>query len=381
MLERGWTIFRIRGIPVRLHITLLLFLPYAAFVASAQFRAIARAVGLDLGEIRLPLIAWGAILAVGLFVSILLHELAHCAVALQNGVGVRSITLMMLGGVSRMEKDVRPDREAWMAFAGPLSSFGIAVACYGLSLVPFPDEVRVALLVLAMVNGVLGIFNLLPAFPMDGGRVLRGLLTGPLGPDRATRVASTVGKVMAVGFGLYGLVTFNVILVFIAAFVYMGAAGERNRVEVRHVLEGMPVTQVMTDRLGEASVDERAGEVARRLLRNNLVGALVVDGLPHDDYDLHEHVVGVVTAYDLARPGIHDEAVTVGSAMRKDMPRVHTQDDAATTLDALTSGGADAVIVLDNQEHVVGVVTPADLQRAMMLVGAAGGNGPAARRS
>jgi Zn-dependent protease len=375
MLERGWTIFRIRGIPVRLHITLLLFLPYAAFVASAQFRAIARAVGLDLGEVRLPLIAWGAILAVGLFVSILLHEFAHCAVALQNGVGVRSITLMMLGGVSRMEKDVRPDREAWMAFAGPLSSFGIALACYGLSLVPFPDEVRVALLVLAMVNAVLGIFNLLPAFPMDGGRVLRGLLTGPLGPDRATRVASTVGKVMAVGFGLYGLGTFNVFLVFIAAFVYMGAAGERNRIDARHALEGMPVAQVMTDRLGEASVDEHAGEVARRLLRNNLVGALVVDGLPHDDYDLHEHVVGVVTAYDLARPGLGDDAVTVGSAMRKDMPRVHTQDDAATTLDALTSGGADAVIVLDNQEHVVGVVTPADLQRAMMLVGAAGANG------
>jgi Zn-dependent protease len=372
MFDRGWTIFRIRGIPVKLHVTLLVFLPYVAYVASAQYRAIASGLGLDLGELLLPPLAWGVILAVGLFLSILLHELAHSLVALKYGVGVRSITLMMLGGVSRMEKDVRADREAWMAFAGPLSSFGIAVGCYALYLLPLPQEVRVALLVLALVNVVLGAFNLLPAFPMDGGRVLRGLLATRMGKTRATRVAATLGKIMAVVFGLVGLVSFNVILVLIAAFVYMGASGEQSRLELRHVLEGLPVAQLMTDRLGEAYVDERAGEVARRLLRQNLVGARVIDAVHDGTHD--DHVVGVVTAWDLSRPALRE--ATVGAALRADVPKVHTQDDAATTLDALTTGDADTVVVLDQEEHVVGVVTPDDLRRAFALLGAMGGDRP-----
>ena len=372
MLDRGWTIFRIRGIPVKLHVTLVLFLPYVAFVTSSQFKAIAEAVGLPRSEVFLPPLVWGSILAVGLFVSILLHELAHSFVALSNGVRVRSITLMMLGGVSRMERDVRPEREAWMAFAGPLSSFGIALGCWLVSLLPLPAEVRVAFLALALANAVLGAFNLLPAFPMDGGRVLRGLLSSRLGIRRATSVAATIGKGMAVLFGLFGLLTFNVLLVLIAVFVYMGAAGEQGRSQFRQVLEGLPVADVMTNRLGEAHADERAGEVARRLFRQNLVGALVVDD-EHGELD-PDHVLGVVTAWDLARPELHRAPdATVGKAMRTDVPRVHTRDDAAATLDALVSGEAEAVLVLDEGEHVVGLVTPADLQRALTLLGAAGG--------
>ncbi|MDI1450606.1 site-2 protease family protein [Polyangium sp. 6x1] len=378
MLDRGWTIFRIRGIPVKLHVTLVLFLPYVAFVTSSQFKAIAEAVDLPQDALHLPPLVWGTILAIGLFVSILLHELAHCLVAVSNGVRVRSITLMMLGGVSRMERDVRPEREAWMAFAGPLSSFGIAVVCWLASLLPLLAEVRVAFLALALANVVLGAFNLLPAFPMDGGRVLRGLLSSRLGIRRATSVAATIGKGMAVLFGLFGLLSFNVLLVLIAVFVYMGAAGEQGRAQWRQVLEGLPVAEVMTARLGEAHADERAGEVARRLFRQNLAGALVVDGEhEHDHAELApDHVLGVVTAWDLARPELHRAPdATVGKAMRTDVPRVHTRDDAAATLDALVNGDAEAVLVLDEGEHVVGLVTPADLQRALALLGAAGGRG------
>lgn len=235
MFDRGVTVLRIRGIPIKLDITLLVFLPYVAFTAASQFSLIASSLGIPREALHLPPLAWGAILAVGLFVAILAHELAHSLVALKNGIKVRSITLMMLGGVSQIESE-DPAHEAWMAFAGPLMSFGIALGSYAVyRLLPAPAEVGVALLAFAITNAILGVFNLLPAFPMDGGRVLRGLLSGRLGRDRATRIATGIGKVMAVILGLVALVSFNPILVLIAAFIYMGASAEQERADARGV--------------------------------------------------------------------------------------------------------------------------------------------------
>jgi len=373
MFDGGWTIFRVRGIPVKLHVSLLLFLPYVAYIASRQFQFVGDMLGLQLEALHLPPFMWGAILAVGLFVSILLHELAHSIVALRSGTPVRSITLMMLGGVSRLEGDVRAEREAWMAFVGPLSSAAIGLFCGVMYFVPFPMEVRVAWLVLALVNVVLAAFNLLPAFPMDGGRVLRGLLTPRLGMHRATRVAVTIGKFMAVVFAFYGLLSFNVMLVLIAGFVYMGAMGEQARSDLKHVLAGTLVSDVMTDRLGAAHADEPAGDVARRLFREHQEGALVIDGgqTSFTDHDVQDHVVGVVIASDLSRPEMmHAPTSTVAAAVRKELPRVHTRDDASATLDSLMSGDVDAVVVLDDSEHIVGLVTQTDVQRAMTFLAA-----------
>src|SRR6266851_111350 len=181
MFGKSWSILHIRGIPIRLHVSLLIFLPYVAFASSLQYRELARSLGIDPRSSALPPIAWGIVLAIGLFVAITLHELAHSFVALKSGVKVRSITLMMLGGVSSMDRDVSPPREAWMAFAGPLVSFLIALVAYLLYLwaKAWPD-LDVALLAFAITNAIVGAFNLLPAFPMDGGRILRGLLSGRL---------------------------------------------------------------------------------------------------------------------------------------------------------------------------------------------------------
>jgi len=232
MFEHSVTIFRVWGIPVRLHFSLLLFLPYAAYVTSYQFANIANAAGIDPHELAAPPFVWGIFLAIGLFVSIFLHELAHTAVARRSGARVQAITLMMLGGVSELKQDVRPEREAFMAFAGPLISLAIALVSYLLFyFIAFPPGLGIALFVFSLTNLGLGLFNLLPAFPMDGGRVLRGLLVKPLGPHRATRVATTIGKWMAVAFAVVGLFTFNVLLILIAGFVYMGAAAERARLQ------------------------------------------------------------------------------------------------------------------------------------------------------
>ena len=227
MLDRGLTILRIRGIPVRLHPSLLVFLPYLVFAATRQLDAVARLLGIPRDAFRLPPLVWGVILAVGLFVAVLAHELCHSLVAIRSGARVHAITLMMLGGVSFIDGRLPPGREAWMAFAGPLASFAIAAVSFVIfRTVPLPPDALAAVFAFAMTNAVLAVFNLLPAFPMDGGRVVRGLLARWIGQARATAFAAKLGKVMAVAIALYALWSFNLFLLLIAWFVYAGARSE-----------------------------------------------------------------------------------------------------------------------------------------------------------
>lgn len=366
MFDQNITVFRLWKIPVKLNVTLLLFIPYVAFIATRQFAGFAERLGAPAEELHLPPFVWGLLLSVALFVSILIHELAHCLVARKQGSEVQSITLMALGGVSQLRGEVRPENEAWMSVVGPLASLGLAALSYGaFVLLPLPPEAAAALLVIAWMNLALGVFNLLPAFPMDGGRVLRGLLVGRIGRSRATRVATNVGKVMAAVFAVYGLITFNLILILIAAFVYLGASAEQGRFAARDVLHHVAVTDVMTSRLGEARPDEPAAEVARRLLIGNLIGATV---LAPDGADPHPRLLGLVLASELAdrvAKGGHD--LLVEKAMLTNLPSVHVGDEATLALDAMVSGDGQAVLVLNPSEEVVGVVTDAEIQRVMAL--------------
>ena len=365
MFERGFTVLRVRGIPVRLHLSLLIFLPYVAFIATRQYRYLAGVLGVAPDQLGLPPVVWGVLLAVGLFVAVLAHELAHSLVALRNGARVRSITLMMLGGVSLIEDELPPLKEAWMAFVGPLASFGIAAVSYAAyRLVPLPVGVDVALVAFAFTNALLGVFNLLPAFPMDGGRIVRGLLAGRLGQQRATVVAAAMGQGMAVLFALYAVVTYNLLLLLIAWFVWAGASAEKQRVSVLQSLRGLVVTDFMSERLGDAWIDETVGEVLRRLAHAGLVGARVLERAPAEG----AHVAGVVTADDLqgaAERGGATAPVTV--AMDQTPRAVHAGDDAAQAFGELSRADGHAVLVLDAQDHVIGLVTPADVRRAVAL--------------
>jgi CBS domain-containing protein len=271
---------------------------------------------------------------------------------------------MMLGGVSELKQDVRPEREAFMAFAGPLASFAIALVSYvAYRFIELPPGVSVALFVFAMTNLILGLFNLLPAFPMDGGRVLRGLLVKPLGPQKATRIATTIGKWMAFAFGLYGLFSFNVMLILIAVFIYMGASAERARLLARDTLSGISVESVMNDRMGEAHAGEHASDVARRLLRDHLTGARVVSDTPAGS-----ETMGVVMALDLAERAAQGDADRpVETALRNDLPTVHADDDAAATLELLSQSRTGAVVVMSARDEIIGLVTQGDVQRALAI--------------
>jgi Zn-dependent protease len=364
MFEHGLTLLRVRGIPVRLHWSLLLFLPYVAFVTTRQFGMISASLGVERAELVLPPWVWGALLAVGLFVSIVIHELAHSLVAVRNGARVRSITLMMLGGVSMIEGELPPGKEAWMAFAGPLASFGIAGVSWAVyRFAPLPEEVLAALVAFAGTNALLGVFNLLPAFPMDGGRVLRGLLSRSLGKERATAAAARVGQGMAALFALLAVWTFNPVLLLIAWFVYAGASAEKARLSLFSALSGMTVHDFMSDRLGEAWSDETVGAVLRRLLRSGLSGATVMEHV-----DDRARMAGVVTADDLEGAAERGGAGAPVTAAMDQAPRVvHPEEDVTRALGALSSGETHAVVVVDAQDHVIGLVTPADLRRAAVL--------------
>jgi Zn-dependent protease len=231
MFDRGSvTLFRVRSVPIRAHWTLLLVIPYLAFMMAMELQTVARTAGVGAGNLILPPLMWGALLAVALFASVAVHELAHTLLALRFGGRVRSITLMLLGGVSQVTRlPQRPRYEGLMAVAGPLTSLALG-GLFVLSLMAtprsFPGDVRMALFYLAYMNIMLGIFNLLPAFPLDGGRVLRAILAARLGQGRATRIAANVGRVMGAALAVVALLGGNLLLLLVAVFIFFGAGAE-----------------------------------------------------------------------------------------------------------------------------------------------------------
>lgn len=219
-------IARVWNIPIYAHITLLILLPIMAL-------NIAQAAGVSM--------AWGLIGAVGFLGSIVLHELGHSLVALQKGCRAREILLLPIGGVAQMDRlPTRPQDEFQVAIAGPAVSFGLGLGgrllggfFAGLGAFPLARVLNM----LSGVNFLLALFNLLPSFPMDGGRIFRAWLTPILGRLTATRIASSVGRFMAIVFGVIALFRFNPFLLLIALFIYQAAGAEYRLVRLQ---ESMP---------------------------------------------------------------------------------------------------------------------------------------------
>ena len=232
----GFKIGSIRGIPIRIHITFLFVLPILALGFGRAFGVAARVAGVPPEQITGSPILWGVGVALALFASVLLHELGHSLYALRKGGRVRDITLLMIGGVSQISQMPRESKdEAMMAFIGPLVSIVLGIALYGLHAVSggVSFAAQFGLFYVAGLNLFLGLFNLLPAFPMDGGRILRALLSPRVGAVRATRIAATIGKVFAGLFCAWGLFSFNLLLVLIGFFVFVGAQSEQRAVMMK----------------------------------------------------------------------------------------------------------------------------------------------------
>jgi Zn-dependent protease len=211
MIKRSYKLTTVMGIPVRVHITLVILLIIAAFQYGI----------------------WGVLYMAGLFASVALHELGHSWVAIRKGCRVREIMLLPIGGVAKMNNiPTKPMDEFLVAVAGPLTSLALSVVFLLLSSTGF---LMMLFASLAGINLMLGLFNLLPSFPMDGGRIFRAFMTPRIGRLKATELAARIGRIMAVAGGIFGLFHGNWILVLVAIFIYQAAGAEYRAVYMQQM--------------------------------------------------------------------------------------------------------------------------------------------------
>jgi len=362
MQTGGFKIGSIRGIPIRVHFTLLLILPLLAFAFARAFRDAARLAEVPPDQVTGNPLLWGLGLAVALFVSVLLHELAHSLYALRKGGQVRDITLMMVGGVSQISEMPRePKHEAMMAFVGPLLSIVLGILLYGIHALladTHSFQLRFAMFYLGGLNLFLGFFNLLPAFPMDGGRILRALLTPRLGAVRATRSAAGIGKGFAVLFALFGLYTMNVLLILIAVFVYMGAESEKRAVLVKSLIGRLHVRDLMSPQVLTLPPEATVYEAAERMLRDRrLALAATRDG----------QLLGLVTLEGVQTVSAERRHQVLAGEIAQRAPAVQPDDDAASALRIMNETNAPQLAVVAEDGSLIGSIDREDILRGLKL--------------
>ena len=368
---KSYQIGTIYGIPFRLDVTFLVILPVFAGLIGAQIELVvpvfnsAFGTDIDPGPLTAGMWPWvlGLVAVLALFACVTLHELGHSAAALYYGYEVESITLWLLGGVAKPAEIPRNwVQEFWIAVAGPLVNLVIIVVCVAMLLVLPPVDVLVFLLLyLAVLNLLLAAFNMLPAFPLDGGRVLRALLARNRSYLQATRIAVAVGKGFALLLGLVGLLALDFILVAIAVFVYIAASSEARQMRFDAAFEGITVADVMTPVRELETVDATLtqSEFLNRGLGNRHTGYPVLE---------NAEFVGVVTRGD----------VQSSQKLQKTVATVMTPVDGLDTVGPSTPvmeafrrlGQEDPrpVAVVDAQENLVGFITQTDLMRAFKIV-------------
>ena len=333
------------GIPIKLDLTFLLVLPLFAYIIAVQVDLWvdilndAFGAGLDPAILTGSAVPWilGLLAALGLFAGVVLHELGHSLVAMRFGFPIDSITLWLFGGIAQLtEMPEDWKQELYIAIAGPLVSIVLGVGSFlAFSLVPTGGGVTVVstkflLGYLALMNLALAAFNLLPGFPMDGGRVLRALLGRTRTFARATQIAAEVGKAFAILLGLFGLLAvFNPFLIAIAFFIYIGASSEAQQTMMKAAFEGMAVRDIMTpvERVQTVSPDASVADLIDRMF-----------GERHTGYPVEKdgEILGVVTLDDArAVRDVEQDAYTVRDVMSTDLVTVDTDEDVMDALQTL----------------------------------------------
>lgn len=351
-MKWSFQLARIAGIDVRIHATFFLLLAWFGFVYYAEGGYGAMVIGLSF--------------IILLFVCVVLHEFGHALAARAYGINTPDITLLPIGGIARLERmPDKPWQELVVALAGPAVNVVIA---FGLYLVigrffDLGDFAQLAggggnlLAQLLAINVILVVFNLLPAFPMDGGRVLRALLATRLSHARATVIAATIGQIVAVLFGLAGIVGGNPFLLFIAVFVFFGARAEAAFAVYKESAENTRVAAVMQPMGPVLSPGMTVAEAVQTAVQGHN-GILPVTGSSL-------RLVGVVPAEALARALRWDPSARIDAMVRQDFPSVAAEASLASAAHTVRTSGQPVLPVVNRGGQLVGLLARADLEAAL----------------
>lgn len=352
----SWRIGRLAGINVYMHATFLLLILFILIVYWTEGHSAAMALS-------------GLIFVLAIFACIVLHELGHALTARKYGIRTRDIILLPIGGVARLERMPEdPHQELLVALAGPAVNVAIAVALFAIlaafGAMPGLRDLEGVRWVggnflnkLMVVNLWLVGFNVLPAFPMDGGRVLRALLATRMEYTRATHVAAQIGQAMALLFGFVGLF-YDPFLLFIALFVWMGATEEAAMVTTRTSMGGIPVQRVMLTEFRTLGADDPLSTAVDHILEGWQQDFPVVFG---------DHVLGILTRDDLLRTlARRGTGVSVREAMRREVPTVDSHDMLEKAVATLAQSKSRSIPV-EHNGRLVGMLTLENVGEFIMI--------------
>jgi len=338
---------RLFGVPVRLHFTFVLLLVFLIFIGFGGKQSAPTTV----------------IYVLALFASVLFHEVGHALVARLYGVRTREIVMFPIGGVSQLETQPKPRQEFLIALAGPLVNVAIAVVLLAtqhdflpLETLSVPTDANL-LERIAAGNLLLGLFNLLPAYPMDGGRVLRSLIALRKPEDEATLIAAKTSRFLAVAMGLFGLLSSNFLLVFVALFVYLGASQEGAAARGRSLTSGYPVRAAMITDFRTLSHGNTVREAGDLLLATSQQDFPVLHGT---------EVIGLLTRSALMRAMLQDGPESyVAAAMDRNFVRLPPDMELAAAMPQISAAGSCALVM--DGETLLGLLTAENLYEFMLL--------------
>ncbi|SEH16990.1 Zn-dependent protease (includes SpoIVFB) [Natronorubrum sediminis] len=386
-MMKSFRIGSLFGIPIRLDLTFLLVLPLFAYLIGAQIDPVVELLNLSMGagidsdaltaEWWLPYVV-GLAAAIGLFAGVVLHELGHSLTAQRYGFPIDSITLWLFGGIaalSEMPEDWR--KEFTIAIAGPIVSVLVGIGSYVLFILTPEtfDSTRFVLGYLAVLNVALAIFNMIPAFPMDGGRILRALLARSQPYAKATQQAASIGKMFAIFMGLFGLLQFNIILIGVAFFVYIAASSEAQQVTMKAAFQDVTVGDIMTPVRDLHTVEPQTSvaTLIQRMFTERHTGYPVIDTNGFDSGRL----VGLVTLSDAREiKPVERDAYTVEEVMTSDLKTISPDSDAMTAIDQMREDNIGRLLVVENGD-LVGLISRSDVMTAFDIVQKSGSVNPA----
>jgi Zn-dependent protease len=341
--------FRLMGVPIRLHFTFVLLLIFLIVIG--------------LGSNQSP--ANYTLFMLALIVSVLLHEFAHAFVSSRYGIRTLEIVMFPIGGVARLERPAKPGEEFWIALTGPVVNLAIAGLIFTLLYtlhrpVNFfaleqPTDGNLADRI-ALGNLILAGFNLLPAFPMDGGRMLRAILSRLKSEYEATRIATWSGRMLAISMGLYGFI-YMPMLAFVAFFIYLGAANEGAASRGRSLTQGIPVRAAMMTEYHTLAHGSTIRDAANLLLSTSQQDFPVMLG---------EQVMGLLGRTALLRGmAMEGPQAYIAGFMERDFNSLPPDQDLAEVLPMMAHAGACALVMQDGQ--LLGLLTSENLSQFLLL--------------